>query len=106
MKFFADQTFKVKTNPVCTSHSGGLSLSSFNADKNKVMDGHKRQDYEGICVDLLLNFFCGEINPSSADTYKNSNWTLDTYIYYQGNKIENDEWLSNKKKPIENLYSI
>ena len=60
MQFFADQTFKVKTNPVCTSHSGGLSLSSFNADKNKVMDGHKRQDYEGICVDLLLNFFCAK----------------------------------------------
>ena len=59
MPFFADQTFKVKTNPVCFN-SGGLSLSSFNADKNKVMDGHKRQDYEGICVDLLLNFFCAK----------------------------------------------
>ena len=64
MPFFAEQTFKVKTNPVCTISNtveDFLSLSSsFNADKNKVMDGHKRQDYEGICVDLLLNFFCAK----------------------------------------------
>ena len=66
MPFFAEQTFKVKTNPVCTISNTvedflSLSLSSsFNADKNKVMDGHKRQDYEGICVDLLLNFFCAK----------------------------------------------